>query len=137
MTDKQQINELDIAIRNIVKNNFVKVPNYGKYGGYLCDIDISTSSIATALYNAGYRKIDENAVVLTREEYYEMLADVKTVKEKLVRMFDRTKAETRKETAKEIYITGKYYYAKHSPMERQLSDFLAHIKETYGVEVEE
>lgn len=42
----------------------------------------------------------------------------------------------RKETAKEIYITGKYYYAKHSPMERQLSDFLAHIKETYGVEVE-
>lgn len=64
MTDKQQIEELDIAIRNIVKNNFVKVPNYGKYGGYLCDTDISTSSIATALYNAGYRKVDENHIVI-------------------------------------------------------------------------
>lgn len=45
--------------------------------------------------------------------------------------------KARQERAKEIYITGKYYYAKHSPMERQLSDFLANIKETYGVEVED
>lgn len=54
----------------------------------------------------------------------------------LIDLLNTTIEKTRKETAKQIYIAGKYYYAKHSPTERQLNDFLAHIKETYGVEVD-
>ena len=65
---------------------------------------------ANELYNAGYRKIPENAVVLTREEYEELkslaeghceycyLMDLPDFEsERLVR------DTTRKETAKKIY----------------------------------
>lgn len=75
MTDKQQIHELDIAIRNIVKNNFVKVPNYGKYGGYLCDTDISTSSIATALYNKNYRRVADDEIVVKKRDRVNVFAE--------------------------------------------------------------
>ena len=68
MTDnQQQIHELDVAIREIVKNNSVKVPSYSKFGGYLCDTDISTTSIATALYNKNYRKVPEGSIVVDKE----------------------------------------------------------------------
>lgn len=58
--------------------------------------------IATAIYNAGYRKIPEDSVVMTREYYNEMVDDVKVSKEKLAHIIDSTKAKTRKETAREI-----------------------------------
>ena len=92
---------------------------------------------ATALYNAGYRLIPDGAVVLTKEEYEQIKQEYVELKHKVREMYTWEQMEqTRKETAKAIYIAGKYYYAKHSPTERQLSDFLAHIKETYDVEVE-
>lgn len=123
MTDKQQIE--DIAME--LYNNQDKIDVTNPY------------EVADLIYNANYRQVPKNAVVLTQEEYNALLLEQKRLKE----MVDRIpcgyelKDKTLKETAKEIYITGKYYYAKHSPKERQLSDFLAHIKETYGVEVDE
>lgn len=47
---------------------------------------------AEALYNAGYRKIPENAVVLTKEEYIDLSRNYVTEQIE----------KTRKETAKEI-----------------------------------
>ena len=35
-----------------------------------------TAGVAEELYNAGYRKIPENAVLLTREEHIQMLKDL-------------------------------------------------------------
>lgn len=68
MTDKQQqIHELDVALREIVTTNFIKVPSYSKFGGYLCDTDISTTSIATALCNKHYRKVPEGSIVVDKE----------------------------------------------------------------------
>jgi hypothetical protein len=36
---------------------------------YCDEVDCCDECLARDLYNAGYRKIPENAVVLTREEY--------------------------------------------------------------------
>lgn len=147
-TDKQQIEEL----KNILINS--KAVTFGKnvqkpYFQYRYDkfflsnndgyLTVDYSKFAEALYNANYRQVPKNAVVLTEEEYNALMLEQKRLKEIVDRIpcGYELKDKTRKETAREIYITGKYYYAKHSPMGRQLSDFLAHIKETYGVEVEE
>ena len=61
MTDKQQIEkfatDLCKACRKSLKTCECKYP---------C---VKAELVAEALYNAGYRKVDENAVVLTREEF--------------------------------------------------------------------
>ena len=63
--------------------------------------------IAQDMYALGYRKIPEGAVVLTVEEYKEMVDDVKVSKEKLARIIDSAKAKARKETAREIFDKAK------------------------------
>lgn len=57
-------------------------------------------AVVDKLYNAGYRKVPENAVVLTREEHKQMFKD-------LIASNKVIEAETRKETAKEIIATVK------------------------------
>lgn len=59
--------------------------------------------IARKLYNAGYRKIPENAVVLTEEEYRQDIKD-------LVRSNEKTREETRKETAEKFAERLKEYF---------------------------
>ena len=54
-----------------------------------------------ALYCAGYRKIPENAVVLTREEYDYLINDCKRWENLAVEKVDEI-ITTRKETAREI-----------------------------------
>lgn len=145
MTDKrQQIEDMAKVLCGITK-----VCKDCKFNG-----NCLAYNSAEALYNANYRRVPKNAVVLTQEEYEELKNESAAIAkdyqemgqfydekceelEKLIQEKHKWTEQALKETAKEIYITGKYYYAKHSPMERQLSDFLAHIKETYGVEVEE
>ena len=82
---------------------------------------------AEALYNAGYRKIPENAVVLTKEEYIDLSRNY--VREQI--------EQARKETAKEILsklnaLMEQYHYK--STAWRNCANF---IKERYGLEVEE
>ena len=133
MTEKQQIIEMARLQCNryrtdgICKSDFLG-----------CDGNCAWYMDAESLYNKGCRLVPEGAVVLTREEYNALLLEQKRLKEIVDRIpcGYELKDKARKETAKGIYIAGKYYYAKHSPTERQLSDFLAHIKETYDVEVE-
>lgn len=139
MTDKQQIEELRKFISQLCCNSNCDNCKWRHVEEGSC-LDYFE---ATALYNANYRRVPENAVVLTREEYEwyrkqcEELNNIYSNGFRTLTEVHKLLEQTRKETAKEICITGKYYYAKHSPMERQLSDFLAHIKETYGVEVED
>lgn len=82
---------------------------------------------AEALYDAGYRKIPENAVVLTKEEYIDLSRNY--VREQI--------EQVRKGTAKEILgklnaLMGQYHYK--STAWRNCANF---IKERYDVEVEE
>ena len=81
----KQIKELDTELRMIVKGSTVKQSQYSKFGGFDGYTDIFVSDIATALYNAGYRQINEyNEVVsatidkvreTTRKETVEKIAD--------------------------------------------------------------
>ena len=56
------------------------------------------------LYNAGYRKIPENAVVLTREEHIQMLRDLNESNEKAKEIARKETAEKFAERAKEELI---------------------------------
>lgn len=55
---------------------------------------------AELFYNAGYRKIPEDSVVLSREEYKRLLDNAIRVD---MEYLDHELAKTRKETAKEIF----------------------------------
>ena len=87
---------------------------------------------ANFLYDNNYRKIPENAVVLTREE--RLLRDYECFNTG----YETGKAEARKETAKEIlsYVGNLY---DDCDQRFQLKDYQWHKRlcEKYGVEVEE
>ena len=78
MMDKQMIEEM---ARGICGNFGVAIENKCGPLSFQCDCKCKWFDIAERFYNAGYRKIPEGAVVLTREYYEEMCADVKEYEE--------------------------------------------------------
>lgn len=86
---------------------------------------------ANELYNAGYRKIPENAVVLTREDFETEKQMANYWKER-AKMWKQAAHDIRKETAKEIY----YHIAKAYYDKQMLEIFRTYLKERFGVEVE-
>jgi molybdopterin synthase catalytic subunit len=61
-------------------------------------------TLAEALYNAGYRKIDEDVVVLTEGEYSDMLsAEVETIERDIAEYWANEDAES---VAKELHKDG-------------------------------
>jgi hypothetical protein len=96
-----------------------------------------TYLIVEKLYRAGYRKIPENAVVLTREEYNELQKGVKT--HNYTAMFEAQDAyrweqgyfQGCKETAKEILEKVKSYTLDKEVGMRYL---IQRLGEEYGVE---
>lgn len=117
---------LDECCNKVDENGNLK-GNKCAYCEYLCDTNNICCSYnkkeAETLYNAGYRKIPEGSVVLTREEHMQMLRDCnesnKVVEER-----------TRKGTAKEILALAiKHNNGYETDMER----FIAEFKEQYGV----
>ena len=104
-----------------------------RYGQTYDDcVDGAEHTLAKWLINAGYRKIPEGAVVLTKEEHEELQKGVKTYnytamfKEQDAYRWEQGYLQGRKETAKEILQEGKYCLSK------SLQDW---IKERYDVEV--
>ena len=93
--------------------------------------DTTAGDIAKALYEAGYRKIPENAVVLTKEEYIDLSRNYVTEQIEQVR----------KKTAKEILLLLGKGYAETEKTEfnnlQWYKEFCRELKHRYGVEVEE
>lgn len=108
---------------------------------------------AELFYNAGYRKIPEDSVVLSREEYKRLLDNAIRVD---MEYLDHELAKTRKETAKEIFyrvvnICRKEIDFQDGTINTQLEplyfgiingcDFVMYevkrLAKQYGVEVEE
>lgn len=91
----------------------------------------TADDIADGLYNAGYRKIPENAVVLTKKEYIDLSRNYVTEQIEQVR----------KKTAKEILLLLGKGYAKTEKTEfnnlQWYKEFCRELKHRYGVEVEE
>lgn len=95
---------------------------------------------AELFYNAGYRKIPEDSVVLSREEYKRLLDNAIRVD---MEYLDHELAKTRKETAKEILSD---LLDLHNSVQdiNQKTDFycsieqlIAEIEIKYDIEVEE
>ena len=127
MTEKEQIEQLTEALLRYV----------AVYGKTQLQAD-GLRTTAELMSRFGIVALPENSVVLTKAEKKELLHEMyeQGKFDAMELKYSAGFAFGSRETAKQIYITGKYYYAKHSPTERQLSDFLAHIKETYDVGVE-
>ena len=93
----------------------------------------TADDIAEGLYNAGYRKIPENAVVLTKEEYIDLSRNYVTEQIEQVR----------KKTAKEILqaLYDKCYEITDETGESMgnfvVDDDILCLAKHYGVEVEE
>lgn len=148
MTEKQQIEEMALSEVNLLANDINQhcpdlAENY--CGGTNCLI-----CLTHALYNAGYRKIPENAVVLTKEEHSdylvlkndyehasEKLKELQGDNERLYRTLGKFKDSVRKETAKEIF-TKLIEVANNQHDKGKLSvGLLKAWAIEYGVEVDE
>jgi len=79
---------------------------------------------AKTLYNAGYRKIEDYEVVISKDEY-ERLNDTVNLR------------KVRKETAKDILNKGHKYLINSNDKAVAFSCFLGVLEHDYGVKVEE
>lgn len=84
---------------------------------------------------AGYRKIPEGAVVLTKEEYRSLMP-AKEVAERVLLRVEEDKAQTRKETAREIldkvYDFGQGFFIERSLMEEdEFNGILDEVKKLF------
>ena len=112
MTKQEQIEEM-VSIMTASNNPFVDVP-----------MEIMPK-VAEALYNAGYRKLPEDSVVLSKEEY-----EVLKIKEKEKHWFEtcmsvwkNAKIDSSKETADKIF----------NDIIQALEERKDSVKEFYGV----
>ena len=85
----EQIEEM-VSIMAASNNPFIDVP-----------IEIMPQ-VAKALYNAGYRKIPEDSVVLSREEWKQIKNSLYYSKEELEKKLQRERKETAKEFAEKL-----------------------------------
>lgn len=95
-------------------------------------------SYAKMVYNLRYRKIHEDEVVLTKEEYERLASYISEgrAREIFHEETEKLKEKIRKETAKDIYenfVKG-YFRWDEEEFEDSFKEFI--VKE-YGVEVEE
>lgn len=150
MNDKEkQIEEMAKIIKSVKlygDDNYERKINYD-----------SALELAKDIYNAEYRKIPEDTVVLTREEYEKLknesidklFADdtffkeeFKVTKEYLRKIANRdyiklVKGQVRKETAKEILNMGKKLYEMSYHKSNAMPRLMEWIKVEYGVEIGE
>ena len=101
MTDKQQIENMAQILFDTVEDA-VTFKQTSVLGGH---VTTNCYKFAERLYNANYRRVPENAVVLTEEEYNALMLEQKRLKEIVDRIpcGYELKDKTRKETANEFY----------------------------------
>lgn len=147
MKDKENQIEEMVRIMAASNNPFVDVP-----------IEIM-SKVAEALYNASYRKLPEDSVVLSREEY-ERLKRVENEKDKLyeIKLYlenqliekgwtdyegaDEIEKRVSKETAENILndLVKNCQYTFNidgKPIVELDSDFVLNAAKSYGIEIKE
>lgn len=124
MTEQEQIEEMAKVVKNSLSLHIEKTIIY--------------PYIAQDLYACGYRKLPENAVVLTMEEYNDLKLQIQQAHNKGVRVgFDLTKykensiEQARKETAKEFAEKLRNKYGK------SCSEYYPELIELTSIELDE
>ena len=130
MTDKQQIEDIAMELYNNQR-----------------EIDVTNPyEVAELIYKAGYRKVDENAVVLTQEEEQDLIHEMyeKGKFDIFIELRSTVYENTRKETARELleliyqslatclvhYKDGHYYFE-----EFDVTYILKTAEKQFGVEI--
>lgn len=126
MTKQEQIDEIAKYVCNACEmgHGFDGCSYGGREHYKRCSI---TQKTAEKLYNAGYRKIPENAVVLTKEEYIDLSRNYVTEQIEQVR----------KETAEKILNELIDSSNKITFFDCRMALGLDKLAKQYGVEVEE
>ena len=126
MTKQEQIEEM-ISTLAASNNPFVDVP-----------MDIMPQ-VAKALYNAGYRKIPEDSVVLSREEWKQIKNSLYYSKEELEKKLQRERKETAKEILRDLLDLHNSVQDINQKTDFYCSieQFIAEIEIKYDIEVEE
>ena len=94
---------------------------------------------AEALYNAGYRKIPKDSVVLSREEQER----ISTATEKRIKELKRQILQARKETAEKIlnelldFVNGWFEGVENNDFGVEFNRILKNFAKQYGVEIKE
>lgn len=130
MTKQEQIEEMAKYICNACEmgHGFDGCSYGGREHYKRCSI---TQKTAKALYNAGYRKIPENAVVLTEEEYIDLSRNYVT---------EQIEQAHKKTTEEILLLLGRGYDETEKTEFNNLQwykEFCRELKHRYGVEVEE
>ena len=127
MTKQEQIEEM-ISAMAASNNPFVDVP-----------IEIMPK-VAEALYNAGYRKLSKDSVVLSKEEYKRITKELVT-EQRATEIAKEYFEKIRKETAEKIYLQAKAIVdaTKYIVQGREYLhlDALKEIIKSLGVEIKE
>lgn len=122
MTDKQQIEEMkDEICKTLLINGECSLKDALYYR------EAGIHIISEALYNANYRRVPENAVVLTRETWFE------TQDYKYELGFRTGKQISRRQTAREIL----KWLVDAGVINTAPDTTKMYFKEQFGVEVEE
>lgn len=113
-----QIEEIDELIREKFHGQVAYRMDISKYGGFNGYTPLCTYDISKALYNAGYRKIDENCAVITKAELKEYKRQAvkefaEKMKEKACRgCEEKKKIEVRKTALKNLPQDIAFYMSK-------------------------
>lgn len=141
MTDKQQIEEM-VKVIGVIRPE-ISHENDGKRT-VICMYNRTNKEIAEHLYNANYRQVPKNAVVLTKSKYDTTIDFIKHLQHKIDELHESNRnkyKQTRKATAKDFIFKVESYLGYNDDNEtftkKELLLILAEVaKEQYGVEVE-
>lgn len=128
LSNKEQIEEIQKTIGNVTVHNttYAKVAN-----------SAFIHKIAEAVYNAGYRKVPKDSIVLSKEEYDEIKTYQSYIPE-MKKAFDKIRNATSKETAEKILLPL-YDACKEDSYGQVVVDFtiLENLAKQFGVEIQE
>ena len=135
MNDKKQIEEMTKVIEPTYTHATKWFPD--KYEPF--ELNVYPDEIARTLYNAGCRKLPENAVVLSREEYNEIKQYQNYIPE-MKKAFDKIRKETAREIYKELYMFASQDYICGLRNEYKNNDYtylVEKLAKQYGVDLGE
>lgn len=129
MKDKENQIEEMISAMAASNNPFVDVP-----------IEIMPK-VAEALYNAGYRKLPEDSVVLSKEEYKRITKELVTEQratEIAKEYFEKIRNETAEKILNDLVKNCQYTFnIDGKPIVELDSDFVLNAAKSYGIEIKE
>ena len=128
MTKQEQIEEM-VSIMAASNNPFVDVP-----------VEIMPN-VVEVIYNAGYRKLPEDSVVLSKEEYERITKELVTEQratEIAKEYFEKMRKETAEKILNDLVKNCQYTFnIDGKPIVELDGDFVLNAAKSYGIKIKE